>query len=43
MKGKDYKPEQIVGYDIVKNKGGEIITIDLTVGYSTTSILNKLQ
>ena len=40
---KDYKPEQIVGYDIVKNKGGEIITIDLTVGYSTTSILNKLQ
>ncbi len=43
VKGKDYKPEQIVGYDIVKNKGGEIITIDLTVGYSTTSILNKLQ
>lgn len=43
VKGKDYKPEQIVGYDIVKNKGGEIITIDLTTGYSTTSILNKLQ
>lgn len=43
VKGKDYKPEQIVGYDIVKNKGGEIITIDLTAGYSTTSILNKLQ
>ena len=43
VKGQDYKPEQIVGYDIVKNKGGEIITIDLTAGYSTTSILNKLQ
>ena len=42
VKGKDYKPENIIGYDIVKNKGGEIITIDLTTGYSTTSILNKI-
>lgn len=42
VKGSDYKPESIVGYDIVKNKGGEIVTIDLTAGYSTTSILNKL-
>lgn len=42
VKGNDYKPENIVGYDIVKNKGGEIITIDLTAGYSTTSILNKI-
>lgn len=42
VKGSDYKAEEIVGYDIVKNKGGEIITIDLTAGYSTTSILNKI-
>lgn len=42
VKGNDYKPEDIVGYDIVKNKGGEIVTIDLTTGYSTTSILNKI-
>lgn len=42
VKGSDYKPENIVGYDIVKAKGGEIITIDLTAGFSTTSILNKL-
>ncbi len=42
VKGSDYKPEDIVGYDIVKNKGGEIVTIDLTTGYSTTSILNKI-
>lgn len=42
VKGSDYKPESIVGYDIVKNKGGKIVTIDLTAGYSTTSILNKL-
>lgn len=43
VKGSDYKPEDIVGYDIVKAKGGKIITIDLTQGYSTTSILNKLK
>lgn len=42
VKGSDYKPEDIVGYDIVKNKGGKIITIDLTPEFSTTSILKKI-
>lgn len=42
VKGSDYKPENIVGYDIVKNKGGEIITIDFVQGYSSTSILAKI-
>ncbi len=42
VKGNDYKPEEIVGYDIVKNKGGEIVTIQLTPGFSTTSILNHI-
>lgn len=42
VKGADCKPEEIVGYDIVKAKGGEVVTIDLTQGYSTTSILSKL-
>lgn len=42
VKGSDYKPEDIVGYDIIKAKGGQIITIDLTMGYSTTSILKKI-
>jgi bifunctional ADP-heptose synthase (sugar kinase/adenylyltransferase) len=41
VKGADYKPEDIVGYDVVKNKGGDVITIDLTEGYSTTSIIEK--
>lgn len=43
VKGSDYKPEEIVGYDIVKGRGGEIITIDLTPGFSTTCILRKLK
>jgi rfaE bifunctional protein nucleotidyltransferase chain/domain len=43
VKGADYKAEDIVGYDIVKAKGGKVVTIELSQGYSTTSILNKLK
>ena len=42
VKGKDYKEEEIVGYDILKQYGGEIITINLTPGYSTTAIEEKI-
>ena len=42
VKGNDYRAEDIIGYDIVKNKGGEIITVNLTAGFSTTNILNKI-
>jgi len=42
VKGSDYKAEAIVGYDIVKAKGGEVITIDLSQGFSTTNIINKI-
>jgi len=42
VKGGDYKPEEIVGYDIVKKKGGQVITIEFVKGYSTTDIIKKL-
>lgn len=42
VKGADYKPEDIVGYDIVKNKGGEIVTVEFLEGYSTTAIEKKI-
>ncbi|NVN95322.1 MAG: D-glycero-beta-D-manno-heptose 1-phosphate adenylyltransferase [Bacteroidetes bacterium] len=42
IKGSDYKPEDIVGYNILKAKGGEVKTIDLVPGYSTTSIEQKI-
>ena len=42
VKGNDYKPEQIAGYDIVKAKGGEVVTIPLLEGFSTTSIIKKI-
>ena len=41
-KGADYKPESIVGYDIVKARGGEILTVELTEGFSTSSIIKKI-
>ncbi|MEE4198483.1 MAG: D-glycero-beta-D-manno-heptose 1-phosphate adenylyltransferase [Bacteroidales bacterium] len=43
IKGSDYKAEDIVGYDIVKQKGGKVKTIDFIPGYSTTSIIEKLK
>lgn len=42
VKGSDYAIENIVGYDIVKAKGGEVITIDLSQGFSTTNIIKKI-
>ena len=42
VKGKDYKAEDIVGYDIVTNKGGKVETIELVEGFSTTNILNSM-
>lgn len=43
VKGGDYKPEEIAGYDIVKAKGGEIVTLDFVEGYSTTSLIEKMK
>lgn len=43
VKGGDYKPEEIVGYDIVKQRGGQVVTIDFVPGFSTTNIVEKLQ
>ena len=40
VKGSDYKIENIVGRDIVESNGGEVCTIDLIDGQSTTNIIN---
>lgn len=42
VKGADYKPEDIVGYDIVTQRGGQVVTIQFVEGFSTTSIINRL-
>ncbi len=43
IKGSDYKPENIVGYDIVSAKGGEVLTIDYLPGFSTSRIEEQIQ
>ena len=42
VKGRDWKVEEIVGHDIVLGKGGKVETIELTPGYSTTRIEQKI-
>lgn len=41
VKGGDYKAEDIIGYDFVKSIGGDVVTINLIDGYSTTNIIKK--
>jgi rfaE bifunctional protein nucleotidyltransferase chain/domain len=43
VKGSDYEPEKIVGYDVVMSKGGAVKTIDYLEGYSTTNIEKKIK
>jgi rfaE bifunctional protein nucleotidyltransferase chain/domain len=42
VKGADYKPEDIVGYDIVTAQGGKVETVDLVDGFSTTMIIKEM-
>lgn len=42
VKGGDYKKDDIVGADIVKNYGGVVETIPLVQGYSTSKMIEKI-
>ena len=42
VKGGDYTIDKIVGAEIVQKGGGEVITIEFTEGYSSTSIIKQL-
>jgi len=42
VKGEEYKIEDIVGHDIVQARGGKVITIELSEGYSTSSIIDRI-
>ncbi len=41
IKGGDYKPEQIAGYDAVTKNGGQVVVLDFHKGYSTTSLIER--
>ena len=42
VKGGEYKPHEIVGYDIVTAKNGKVVTVDMIKGYSSTGIINRI-
>jgi rfaE bifunctional protein nucleotidyltransferase chain/domain len=43
VKGGDWKPEQIVGANEVRARGGEVVVIPYVEGYSTTNIEQKIK
>ena len=43
VKGADYRAEDIVGYDIVKAKGGSVETLEYLPGYSTSLIEKRIR
>lgn len=43
VKGDDYTVQNIVGADFVVGKGGEVKTIPLVKGYSTTALIEKIK
>jgi D-glycero-beta-D-manno-heptose 1-phosphate adenylyltransferase len=42
-KGGDWKPEQIVGADVVKARGGEVRSLKLVDGFSTTALVERIR
>jgi D-beta-D-heptose 7-phosphate kinase/D-beta-D-heptose 1-phosphate adenosyltransferase len=42
VKGGDWKPEHIVGRDIVEGRGGSVLAIPLVPGISTTALVQKI-
>lgn len=43
VKGDDYTLDNIVGADIVMGNGGNVSTIELVKGYSTSKIIDKIK
>lgn len=43
VKGADWGPNDIVGRDVVEARGGRVVRIDLSPGYSTSQLLGKVQ
>ena len=42
VKGGDWRPEQIVGADLVLARGGKVLSLPFVDGYSTTAIERKI-
>lgn len=43
VKGGDWTPDKIVGRDVVEKAGGEVLSLPLLEGYSTTGFVEKIR
>lgn len=43
VKGGDYRPEDIAGYDCVRNSGGDVVVLDYEAGCSTSEIIEFIR
>jgi rfaE bifunctional protein nucleotidyltransferase chain/domain len=41
VKGADWGPDDIVGRDVVEARGGRVVRIELSAGYSTSQLISK--
>ena len=41
VKGADYRPDQVVGREVVEAEGGEVILVELIPGHSTSDIVGR--
>ncbi len=43
VKGGDYKPEEVVGAEIVQRNGGKVLIFEYQNGHSTTQIIDRIK
>ncbi|SHN52105.1 D-glycero-beta-D-manno-heptose 1-phosphate adenylyltransferase [Desulfovibrio litoralis] len=43
IKGGDWSPDKIVGKELVEKKGGQVLSLELIKGYSTTALIEKIR
>ena len=43
VKGADYRPEQVVGADIVRRNGGKVLLVDLLPRQRTTATIARVR
>ena len=43
VKGGDYQPQQVAGYDAVTKHGGQVVILDFHQGYSTTQLIERVR
>ena len=43
VKGSDWGPDEIVGREEVEAAGGEVVSIPLEAGYSTTKLIERIR